>query len=1575
MQLRNFPKLANIVASLSSLLAVTAFLASSWQAQAQSSTAAPRNQAGPAHGGSFLLEGHTAPQVLDGRATLLHRYNPEQKLRLVLAVKPPHMAEEEQFLQELQTRGTPNFHKFLTPEQWNARFAPSAEDEQKVVDWAESQGFTVTNRYAHRLIVDVEAPAGVIENAFNVTMNNYEVDGKVRFANDRDPILPSHLAGIVYSVQGLNNIQRMHGSRVGSDDIEVPDYIPGPVVGFKGSDRKDGDPSKLPAIRHANGEPVPPVSNGELDPSDLYSSETYNWAGLQALSHCCNVHNDSTGSPPQTSVAIAGFGDFLGTDIAGFQAAYPYLAYNYTAYTIDGPLTCNNGTTIPAPCADGETTEDIEWTIATSNSLGSANNTAHVYIYEAGNFQPSTYTTMYSQMLDDAHARVFTTSWSGTEIEDFPKTQMDSQHTIFNSMLGQGWTLVSASGDRGAADDCQNNVPKPPAPQYDPNAQTSLTYPASDIDFVAAGGTQLHLDSNGNFSSEAAWQGGTGIGSCKSNGGGSGGGVSVYSPQPSWQSSLSSFGSKRLSPDISLNALGEGQNEYVNGAMDGDANGTSVVSPELAGFFAQENTYLNYIGNICGTDGTTACTPVGNPNSFIYEDAIDGAPHDPFYNMLSGCNDNDATQLDGLTYFCAGPGHSFDASQGTQYNLVSGWGSVNVMQLAWGINWELIKAYGTPSVNFNSGNPATNTWYNTNQSVYWTVSDAGSGGLPAPGNAGFTQGWDSIPADPYSEPHGGSGNSFYSGPEFPFAGSGCLAFEANGCSGGAGQGCHTVQIEAWDNQGRTAYGSYGPLCYDTVAPTITIGNSPVAGPGGWFNSPITVTLTPTDPGGSEASGIYRTYYGVDTLSCSPTNLGGCTTYSAPFIVSGQGGHLVFYFTEDNAGNFSSETYENVEIDTNPPTIAIANNPTTPASGWFNTPVTVTLTPTDPGGSVASGIYQTYYGLDTFACSPTYVINCAVYTGPVNVSGQGGHVFYYFTEDNAGNFSTEPFEWINIDITPPVTTAGLSGTLFSGDYENPVQVTLYPTDTGGSGLQATYYSIDFGPTILYSAPFTVSFVGGHTVRFWSLDVASNTEATKSISFFIAAQAVLQTPTAGTVLPGSSTTFTWSAGSGISNYWLSVGTGPSGANAKNIYAGAPTTAVSATISGLPTYGQPIYVTLSSEINGAWQTTVYSFTESGAPVAAQLISPTPGSQLASSSVTFTWSPGGGVTNYWFNLGTGPSGAASKNLYSGASTTATSLTVSGLPTNGEILYATLYSYIAGAFQPTVYSFYATGPAVLTSPSPNSALGSSATFTWSPGTGIAHYWLDLGTADAGANAKNLYNSGSTTALNATVTGIPQYGETIYATLYSYISGAWQPIVYTYTASGSPVAAVLTTPTPSTKLSSSGVTFTWSAGEGVNYYWLNLGTTDSGAGAKNLYAGTSTTLTSVTATGLPTNGETIYATLYSYIAGVWQPTIYTYTASGSPTPAVLTTPQPGTALTNSTVTFMWSPGSPATDYWLNVGTGTSGAAAKNLYAGGSTTATSVTVTGLPTNGETIYATLYTLIGGAWEPTVYTYTAQ
>ena len=982
---------------------------------------------------SVSLPGHVPAQVLDGTATRTSHYNSDQKLRIVMSIRPPHMAEEEEFIKEQQIKSSPNFHKFLTAEEWNSRFAPSVEDEQKVVDWAQSQGLTVTRRFSHRLIVDMEGTVDNIEKAFGVTIDNYQFGDEVDFSNDRNPLLPASLSNIVTTVQGMNNIQREHGSAPGSEHVKGPDYAPGPAFSSGNNINKDGDPTQLPGHSNlagnsalslepnsnaptTNGNSVPSLNpNGFMDPVNLFSSEAYNYDGLQALSHCCNVHNDSTGSPAVSSIAIAGFQNFLESDIAGFQKTYPYLAYNLTWYDVDGTPTCSKSTISP-PCATGETTEDIEWTIATSNSFGSANATSHVYAYLGGNFNLSTFTAIYSAILDDNKTRVMTTSWSCTENYDCSyddgtislgqsttgdTSVIGSRHAIFNQMVGMGWTLIAASGDRGASDDCQNGNTNNSNKYIDPTAHTSVAYPASDSDFVAAGGTQISMNGNGTWAAERAWQGGFGAGSCQGNGGGSGGGVSIYFDQPYWQSPLSKLGSKRLSPDISLNALGQGQNLYINGGLNGDANGTSVVAPELAGFFAQENTYLNSIGNICGKDGNQACTPVGLPNWEIYDAAIDGAPHDPFYNMLSGCNSNDATQQDGLKYFCAGPGFSLDISgRGTQYDLVSGWGSVNMMQLAWAINWELLPAYGNPSISFSG--PATNKWYNSNQTVSWTLTDKGSGGLPAPGPAGFTQGWDSIPADPYSEPNGGTGNSFYSGPQYPYATNGCLAFNANGCSGGSGQGCHTVKVEGWDNQGVTAYGSYGPLCYDSVDPTI----------------------------------------------------------------------------------------------------AVSNSPSIPRSGWYNTAVKVTLSATDPGGSNASGIHQSYYQINYAGCYPGYINYCSFYSAPFTISAQGQYTVTYFTVDNAGNYSGEHSEQVNIDLSSPVTTASLSGTVLSGTtYESAVGIKLGATNAGGSGVAAIYYSLDGGPQATYAGTINVSAVGGHTIKFWSINGAGTTGTAGTLSFSI------------------------------------------------------------------------------------------------------------------------------------------------------------------------------------------------------------------------------------------------------------------------------------------------------------------------------------------------------------------------------------------------------------------------------------------------------------------------------------------
>ena len=87
-----------------------------------------------------------------------------------------------------------------------------------------------------------------------------------------------------------------------------------------------------------------------------------------------------------------------------------------------------------------------------------------------------------------------------------------------------------------------------------------------------------------------------------------------------------------------------------------------------------------------------------------------------------------------------------------------------------------------------------------------------------------------------------------------------------------------------------------------------------------------------------------------------------------------------------------------------------------------------------------------------------------------------------------------------DTTPPSTTASLSGTSGqNGWYVGSVTVTLTATDS--SGISSRHYRIDSGAWTDYSSAFTVSGEGTHTVEFYSIDMASNTESVKSVTFKI------------------------------------------------------------------------------------------------------------------------------------------------------------------------------------------------------------------------------------------------------------------------------------------------------------------------------------------------------------------------------------------------------------------------------------------------------------------------------------------
>ena len=459
------------------------------------------------------------------------------------------------------------------------------------------------------------------------------------------------------------------------------------------------------------------------------------------------------------------------------------------------------------------------------------------------------------------------------------------------------------------------------------------------------------------------------------------------------------------------------------------------------------------------------------------------------------------------------------------------------------------------------------------------------------------------------------------------------------------------------------------------------------------------------------------------------------------------------------------------------------------------------------------------------------------------------------------------------------------------------------------------------------------------------------------------AVVTSPAAGSVLPGSTATFTWSAGSGgVSGYYLWIGTSVGTANLANIGFSSSTTQATVT---LPTNGATIYVQLWTQFSGGnLLSNSYTYTEFTVTAAA-ITTPANTSTLTSASTTFNWSAGsGGVTGYYLWIGTSAGTANLANIGLSSSTSQATVT---LPTNGATIYVQLWTQFSGGdllSNSYTYTEVNVAAATMTSPAPGSTLTSaSTTFTWSAGSGgVTGYYLWVGTSAGTANLANIGVTGTSVTEN-----LPTNGATIYVELWTKLSsGALLSNSYTY-IEANVTAAVMTSPAPGSTLTSASTTFTWSAGSGgVTSYYLWVGTS---AGTANL-ANIGVTGTSVTV-NLPTSGATIYVELWTKLSsGALLSNSYTYTGVNV-TAAAMTSPAPGSTLTSASTTFTWSAGSGGvTGYYLWVGTSAGTANLANIGV----TGTSATVN-LPTSGATIYVELWTnLSSGALISNSYTYTA-
>ncbi|HKF45993.1 MAG TPA: protease pro-enzyme activation domain-containing protein [Terracidiphilus sp.] len=110
-------------------------------------------------------------------------------------------------IQEMNTPGSPNYHKWLTPAQFGKQFGPSDQDIAAVTNWLSSHGLSVTQVAPGKQMIEFTGTAGQFRGAFHSSIHQYQVNGEKRFANSSDPQIPAALSNVVGGFVSLNNFR------------------------------------------------------------------------------------------------------------------------------------------------------------------------------------------------------------------------------------------------------------------------------------------------------------------------------------------------------------------------------------------------------------------------------------------------------------------------------------------------------------------------------------------------------------------------------------------------------------------------------------------------------------------------------------------------------------------------------------------------------------------------------------------------------------------------------------------------------------------------------------------------------------------------------------------------------------------------------------------------------------------------------------------------------------------------------------------------------------------------------------------------------------------------------------------------------------------------------------------------------------------------------------------------------------------------------------------------------------------------------------------------------------------------
>jgi uncharacterized repeat protein (TIGR01451 family) len=228
------------------------------------------------------------------------------ELKLAIGLPLRNQDALSNLLAQIYDPASPQYHRYLTPEQFTAMFGPTEEDYQKLTAFAQANGLTVTATHPNRMLLDVRGSVAQIEKTFNVNLQLYQHPTEARkfFAPDVEPTLNTDVR--ILHISGLNDFEKPRPASLHLRPIDEAGATPqagsGPGGTYRGLDLKN---AYAPVSVNGSNQMVGLLEFDSYYPNDITTYATQ--ASISTIPPRVNVILDEISQVPgsgNTEVAL-----------------------------------------------------------------------------------------------------------------------------------------------------------------------------------------------------------------------------------------------------------------------------------------------------------------------------------------------------------------------------------------------------------------------------------------------------------------------------------------------------------------------------------------------------------------------------------------------------------------------------------------------------------------------------------------------------------------------------------------------------------------------------------------------------------------------------------------------------------------------------------------------------------------------------------------------------------------------------------------------------------------------------------------------------------------------------------------------------------------------------------------------------------------------------------------------------------------------------------------------------------------------------------------------------------------------